>query len=49
MGKAAKGSMAQTEVIVDLRKVKELQRLLKAETEGGGCDWRLKKASPTVE
>ena len=34
MGKAAKGSMAQTEVIVDLRKVKELQRLLKAETEG---------------
>ena len=34
MGKAAKGSMAQKEVIVDLRKVKELQRLLKAETEG---------------
>ena len=26
--------MAQKEVIVDLRKVKELQRLLKAETEG---------------
>ena len=34
MGKAAKGLMAQTEVIVDLRKVKELQRLLKTETEG---------------
>ena len=34
MGKTAKRSMAQKQVIVDLRKVKELQRLLKAETEG---------------
>lgn len=33
MAKTAKGSLARTEVNVDLRKVKELQRLLKAETE----------------
>ncbi|MBM4296190.1 MAG: hypothetical protein FJ143_00445 [Deltaproteobacteria bacterium] len=34
MAKTAKGSLAKKEVVVDLRKVKELQRLLKAETEG---------------
>lgn len=34
MAKTSKGSLAKKEVIVDLRKVKELQRLLKAETEG---------------
>jgi hypothetical protein len=34
MAKAAKGSLLKKEVIVDLRKVKELQRLLNAETEG---------------
>jgi len=34
MAKTSKGALAKKEVIVDLRKVKELQRLLKAETEG---------------
>jgi hypothetical protein len=34
MSKAVKGSLAKKEVVVDPRKVKELQRLLKAETEG---------------
>jgi hypothetical protein len=34
MAKTAKGSFVKKEVVVDLRKVKELQRLLKAETEG---------------
>ena len=32
MAKTARGSPAKKEVIVDLRKVKELQRLLKAQT-----------------
>lgn len=34
MAKTAKGSLRKKEVVVDLRKVKELQRLLKAATEG---------------
>ncbi len=34
MAKTAKGSLGKKEVVVDLRKVKELQRLLKAATEG---------------
>lgn len=33
MPKGIKGSLAKREVVVDLRYVKELQRLLKAETE----------------
>jgi len=34
MAKIAKGSLGKKEVVVDLCKVKELQRLLKAATEG---------------
>ena len=34
MAKTAKRSLVKKEVVVDLRKVKELQRLLKVETEG---------------
>jgi hypothetical protein len=33
MPKGVKGSLARKEVIIDPRKVKELQRLLRAETE----------------
>jgi hypothetical protein len=33
MPKGIKGSLAKREVVIDLRYVKELQRLLKAETE----------------
>jgi len=34
MAKVARGSLAKKEVVVDLRKVKELQRLLKVGSEG---------------
>ncbi len=34
MAKTVEGSLGKKKVVVDLRKVKELQRLLKATTEG---------------